>query len=362
MVSRGCNDLGSNCVMPYAASAWEAWTECRKLLLAPVVLVTLTAHLMADEPFEIERCEVVPLANHRVSLQIDGVEKTCWNYGGQYPRPFFYPFRGPSGTTLTRMGHPGASDHDHHRSVWFAHHDVAGTDFWSDNTNGQVRQKMWFAYQDGKTEAVMASETGWFAGDGQQLLEQEVVAALIPMPAGEHALEIQITMRPPPRTERVVLGKTNFGFLAVRVAKTLSVHFGGGQITNSEGLRGEKEIFGKQARWMDYSGPVVVGRLGQRKAVTEGITYFDHPSNLRYPTYWHVRSDGWMGASFCLADSYTVTDQNPLVLRYLLHAHRGSYEHERAETVQQAFGTRPGFEVAKSSRPHRQFEVGREAR
>ena len=37
----------------------------------------------------------------------------------------------PSGATLTRIGHPGAENHDHHRSVWFAHHKVNGLDFWS---------------------------------------------------------------------------------------------------------------------------------------------------------------------------------------------------------------------------------------
>ena len=30
------------------------------------------------------------------------------------------------------MGHPGAPDHDHHRSVWFAHFKVLGIDFWGD--------------------------------------------------------------------------------------------------------------------------------------------------------------------------------------------------------------------------------------
>lgn len=315
--------------------------------------------LLAEEPFAFKRCELLPLPEHQVSFQVDGVEKTRWHFGNEYPRPFFYPFNGPSGTSLTRMGHPGAENHDHHRSVWFAHHDVGGTDFWSDRTEGRVRQKHWYCYRDGDDEAIMACLSGWYDGEGKELMEQDVVAALIPMDGGEHALEIQITMRPPAKAESVELGKTNFGFLAVRVAKTVSVHFGGGKLTNSEGQQGEPSIFGEPARWMDYSGPVATGRGLDRKMVIEGITYFDHPNNPRYPTHWHVREDGWMGASFCMHEGLTITKDAPLTLRYLLHAHNDFYDHTKAQSVHDAFAKRPGFQITKSSKRHRQYEVAR---
>ena len=35
-----------------------------------------------------------------------------------------------------------------------------------------------------------------------------------------------------PLSESLEFGKTNFGFLAVRVAKSISEHFGGGKLTN----------------------------------------------------------------------------------------------------------------------------------
>lgn len=318
-----------------------------------------SATLQAEETFTLQRCEILPLPEHQASLQIDGIEQTRWHFGTEYPRPFFYPFNGPSGTSLTRMGHPGAPNHDHHRSVWFAHNDVAGVDFWSDNTDAQVRQKFWYAYGDGDDEAVMASACGWYDGAGKELMEQDLVAALIPLDAGEHALEIQITMRPPAGTDSVQLGKTNFGFLAVRVAKTLSVHFGGGTISNSEGQQGEEQIFGKPARWMDYSGPIAVGTGSNRHAVVEGITFFDHPDNPRYPTHWHVRQDGWMGASFCFQEGYTITSNDPLTLRYLLYAHGGEYEQAKAQAVHDAFAGCPGFQITKSQQPHCQYEVGR---
>ncbi|NNE91452.1 MAG: PmoA family protein [Verrucomicrobiales bacterium] len=328
----------------------------RFLLTAFFFALPLTAQDAAYKP---DRCEILPLAGHRASLQIDGAEKTRWHWGLEYPRPFFFPFNGPSGVSLTRMGHPGASNHDHHRSVWFAHKDVNGKDFWGDGHGTQIRQKMWFAYEDGDDEAILATLTGWFGKDGTELMEQEIVAALRPMDNGEHALEFQITMRPPANRETVELGKTNFGFLAVRVSKTLSHHFGGGKISNSEGAVGEKNIFGQPARWMDYSGPVVVGEGADRKTVTEGITYFDHPENPRHPVHWHVRSDGWMGAGFCLNEAFTIEKEIPLVLRYLLHAHSGKYDAGRAGKIAAEFAKRPGFEVGKRGTKHRQFEAWR---
>lgn len=325
--------------------------------LACWMVTAVTLH--AEIPFALKRCEILPLPDHQVSFQIDGIEKARWHFGGQYPRPFFYPLNGPSGTSLTRIGHPGAENHDHHRSVWFAHSSVGGADFWSDKTDARVRQKHWYAYRDGDDEAVMASVCGWYDGAGKELMEQDVVAALIPLADGEQAVELQITMRPPAGVEAVELGKTNFGFLAVRVAKTLSVHFGGGRLMDSEGRQGEPEIFGKSARWMDYSGPIAAGPGPERRTIVEGITYFDHPANPRYPTCWHVRSDGWMGAAFCLHEGYSIPSETPLTLRYLLQAHRGPYDQAKAEAVHAAFAGRPGFEIAKSQQPHFQYEVRR---
>ena len=314
---------------------------------------------LADEPFALQRCELLPLPEHQVSFKIDGVEKTRWHFGPEYPRPFFYPFTGPSGVSLTRMGHPGAQNHDHHRSVWFAHNSVNGQNFWSDGTGTQVRQRLWYGYRDGDDEAIMATACGWYDKSGKQLMEQELVAALMPLPGGEHALEVQITMRPALEAGTVVLGKTNFGFLAVRVAKTISAHFGGGKMTSSEGQEDEENLFGKRARWIDYSGPVSVGHGPGRRSVVEGITYFDHPDNPRYPTHWHVREDGWMGASFCMHEGMTATHERPLRLRYLLYAHSGHYNLEMAQRQHEAFALRHGFAVTKATRRHRQYEVER---
>lgn len=298
-----------------------------------------------------QACQVVPLPNHEVAFLINGTERLRWHFGPQYPRPFFFPLVGPSGHSLTRMGHPGAPDHDHHRSIWFAHEKVLGINFWGDRTDARIRQKNWLCYQDGDAEAIMAVSIGWYDGhDPKELLNQELIAAVRPGQKGETFLELQATFKP--AAESLELGKTNFGFLAVRVAKEISAHFGGGKITNSEGRTGEPAIFGMRAAWVDYSGEIAAG-------VTEGITYFDHPANPGYPNHWHVREDGWMGNSTCFSGPINVTRNNALIIRYLLHAHSGPINADNAKTTIEAFHARRRFEVVRSQRKHTQFEVRR---
>ena len=300
---------------------------------------------------QVPRCQVMPLADDQVSFLVQGVERLRWHFGSKYPRPFFFPLVGSSGLSLTRMGHPGAPDHDHHRSIWFAHHKVLGVDFWSDKTEARIRQKRWLAYQDGDDEALMAVELGWYDGhDPQELLDQQLIVAVRPADEGQTLVELQSTFTP--KAKSLELGQTNFGLLAVRVAKTISATFGGGRLTNSEGATGEPKVFGKPARWMDYTGRIT-------NEGYEGITYFEHPKNPGYPNAWHVRDDGWMTSSACMRGAITLTQDSPLTLRYLLHAHREALETARAERQASQFGDLPAYEVVKSERKNTSNEVRR---
>ena len=197
----------------------------------------------------------------------------------------------------------------------------------------------------------MAVRLGWYDGHNpRELLQQELVAAVRPLDHGETLLELQATFRP--IADVLEFGQTNFGFLAIRVAKSISEHFGGGRLTNSEGATGEPAIFGKTAQWMDYSGPVQADCL-------EGITCFDHPSNPGFPSHWHVRSDGWMGASVCMTGPVSTRRERPLTLRYLLHAHRGPVNADRAADVAAEFAQSAPFLIEKSRKKHRHFAVRR---
>jgi hypothetical protein len=121
-----------------------------------------------------------------------------------------------------------------------------------------------------------------------------------------------------PTAPTITIGKSNFGLVAVRVAKMMGTLDGGGTIRNSEGKMNEKELMPHQrARWCDYSGPVAPG-------IVNGVTLFDHPSNPNHPTYFHVRGDGWMGSSFSYENDVVLEKAKPLVLRYRFLVHAGA--------------------------------------
>ena len=297
------------------------------------------------------RCQIIPLPDQQVAFVVDGRQRLCWHASPDAPRPFFYPLLGPAGFPLTRMGHPGAPNHDHHRSIWFAHHKVLGIDFWSDNTTARIQQQQWLAYDDGESDARMAARLVWLDGhDPQLLLEQELIVAIIPHGDDEVLVELQTTLTP--TADSLELGQTNFGLLAVRVAKSISAVFGDGIITGANGQQTEAKLFGQRSAWIDYSGSVDAD-------VVEGITYFDHPSNLGYPSKWHVRADGWMGASICRDAPMMLRRSDPSTWRYLLHAHRGPVDMAQAAEIARDFGSRAPFVVAKADSPHRTATVQR---
>lgn len=301
-------------------------------------------------------CEAVPLPGHQVSLRIHGKEKVRWHFGPEYPRPFFWPLVGPrSGESLTRVGHPGAPNHDHHRSVWFAHAKVQGIDFWSEETKARIEQAQWLLHEDSDAEAQMAVRLAWRDGhDAAPLLEQDVIAGLRPLENGEYLLDLQTILTP--RSETLEFDKSNFGLLAVRVARSISTFFGGGVLTSSEGKSGEPEIFGQPARWVDYTGPMP-GPTATRESILEGITYFSHPANSESLPKWHVRADGWMGCSLSYDAGRTIERKNPLALRYLLHAHAGSVDPAQAKEVLEAWLQRPARKIVKSMKPNRMYEL-----
>ena len=297
------------------------------------------------------RCQVVPLPQKQVAFVVDGQERLRWHAADDAPRPFFFPLTGPSGLPLTRMGHPGAPNHDHHRSIWFAHNKVLGIDFWSDTTDAVIRQEQWLAYQNGPGEASMAVELGWYDGhDPAPLLKQKLVTAI--MPADDHGVLIEIQTTLNSMSESLELEQTNFGLLAVRVAGSISAVFGDGILTGSNGLQTEKKLFEKASAWMDYSGSVDAG-------VTEGLTYFDHPENATYPSKWHVRDDGWMGASVCGDAPIMLYRDRPTAWRYMIHAHAGPANVELADRLAEDFGRRPPFVIQPAKKSHHKYQIER---
>jgi hypothetical protein len=279
---------------------------------------------------EFPRVQIVPQPGTQFSFQVDGREVLRYLAGPEAAKPYFFPVLGPCGRPVTRIGHPrDPVTHGHHLSLWIGHKDVGGANFWEHGPkSGRIVHDRILKLDDGSA-ATLAARATWVDVDGKALLADERVWTLTPVEGtagengfGELTLDLDLTLSA--AAAPVTLGKTPFGLLAVRVAKTMGVNDGGGRITNSEGKTGEAEIFWKPARWCDYSGPAAPG-------VLNGITIFDHPKNPGHPTAWHVRGDGWMGASVTQGGAVEVSKANPLALRYRIWVHRGACDAQAVE-------------------------------
>jgi hypothetical protein len=297
-------------------------------LLVTMLPVLGQVELPAARP--VPRMQVLPLPGGQASVTRDGQEISRYYFGGELYRPFLYPLLGPSGRSLTRMGHPrDANGHSHHNSVWISHHDVGGIGFWNDarTSTGRIVHKKVLRYEDSDGEALIEVQNAWVdsAAGGKTLLDEQRSMRFLPQDDGQWLLVLDVTLAA--AKQPVTLGKTNFGFIGVRMAKTIGVHDGGGMIRNSEGAVNESQVHEKSARWVDYSGPITPGSR-------EGITLLDHPQNPNHPSVFHVRDDGWMGAALTFAAPRTIEPGQPLKLRYGLWVHSGV---PAAETINGQF-------------------------
>ncbi|GIW98277.1 MAG: hypothetical protein KatS3mg111_1610 [Pirellulaceae bacterium] len=314
-----------------------------------------------NESSPLWRCEVLPLPHQQLQFRIDGRECTRWHWSADAPRPYFWPLNGPSGISLTRMGHPGAANHDHHRSLWFAHQDVLGIDCWTDHTPAMIRQTQRLVLDDGADAARAAWRLHWLDGhDPAPLLQQDVVATIRPLDTlGAWTLELQCDFLT--SAQGVAFRQSNFGILGLRVAKSLSRAFGAGIITGADGGVNEQELFGRPNRWIDYSGPIAVK---DNEPVLEGIAIIDHRQNPGHREHqwacWHVRDDGWFGPSLSRHQDVELVADEVLRCRYLIVVHAGPCPVELLHRLAEGFDQQPAYRVIRSRQPHRQYELTRD--
>ena len=283
--------------------------------LAVCQMVATAGGQPASTPKPVPRMQVLPLPQDQASFHDDGRELTRLHFAADLMRPFLYPLIGPAGRSLTRMGHPqDPHGHRHHNSVWIAHHDVSGVDFWSDSGDGRIVTERVVKFTDSDDAATATIQNAWRGKDGTVLIHERRRIEVRPLSDGEWILILDLLLAA--NGKDVVLGKTPFGLVGVRMAKTVGVADGGGTIRNSAGGVNEKEIFWKPAKWVDYSGPIT-------RTVVEGITLLDHPKNPNHPAVFHVRDDGWMGAALTHREPRTIRTGEPLTLRYGLYIHGG---------------------------------------
>ena len=296
----------------------------------------------------------VTRAGDRIAVAIDGRPFTDFFIGADVPKPYLHPLRAASGVIVTRhfpmrkmAGE--TTDHPHHRGLWFTHGDVNGIDFWANEPDdrrqnlGRVVLRKIGELKNGSKTGSLSTTFDWI-GPKQNLMLTEARTIVFYSDPQLRTMDFDIQLT---AVEKVKFGDTKEGSFAIRVASGLEALAKNsppdpprtGKMVDSEGRQGEANVWGKRASWADVYGEVDGEKLG--------IAIMDHPSNPRYPTYWHCRAYGLCAANLFgtrdfLADktqdgSLMLQPGERLRLRYRVVIHPGDPQSANVEGLFRAY-------------------------
>ncbi len=324
------------------------------VLAATAFPTPLPAQTSAENQVEITK------ADGKAIVTLGGQPFTEYVFAG-HAKPILYPVIGPHGIAMTR-DYPmqegvdnEASDHPHHKSLWYTHDDVNGVQFWmeypgknSDLKPGRIVQTSLRIDEDR-----IQTEDDWIAPDGNIVCKDTRLLRFGATPNARY-IDFEITLRA--TQGDVTFGDTKEGTMGLRTHPMLRLqtdekrgnHTAKGNAINSEGVRG-KEIWGKRAKWVDYWAPI--------DGHTVGIAIFDHPSNPRHPTWWHARTYGLVAANpFGIHDfeqkpkgtgDMTIKSDESVTFRYRFLFHEGDHEQADIDGEFESFAETPAAEPIK---------------
>ena len=124
--------------------------------------------------------------------------------------------------------------------------------------------------------------------------------------------------------------------LSVRMAKATRRW----QFVDSEG-RKDKQIHGRKARWVDFSGELPDGKEA-------GIIIFDHPDNFRHPSPWYVEKGmPYFSPAVLFNKPYTIAARKSIELWHRILIHPDRMDTKLLEGEWKAFGNLKGAAIAE---------------
>lgn len=264
-------------------------------------------------------------------------------------QPAVWPILGPDHLPMTRSFPLGPqaegekADHPHHQSLWFAHGDVNGHDFWHvahDVPADERRTIEHLEFLDARpkdpSQPVLQTRNAWRVGDRTLMEDVRTLGFGVSDAAATPHRWIDFAIRLRPAGEPVTLGDTKEGTFAVRVAGAMKVDAGlGGRIVNDAGLA-NASAWGQPAKWVSYQGPLQVD--GEDFG---GIVMMSHPDSFRPRCRWHVRNYGLFAANPFGAKDFpsegaqqgavTLQPGDDSTLRYRVVFHSGEADRDTLE-------------------------------
>jgi len=213
----------------------------KSTLLASLFFVLLPARSSAADAKP--DVKLTPLPD-RVRVEIGGRSFTEYIFKGA-KRPYCYPVLAADGTSLVRdfpMKETAGedTDHPHHRSLWFAHSNVNGIDFWNEGTagtkfpKGSIEHDVLLESSSGAT-GVIRSRNRWMSPEDQLICTDERTIRFSGN-AEARWIDYEVTLYAPSNAP-VVMGDNKDGTMAIRLAQWMTLPHknqgGGASITGA---------------------------------------------------------------------------------------------------------------------------------
>jgi Methane oxygenase PmoA len=282
----------------------------------------------------------------KLDIPLAGKPFTSFYWGADWDKPFLHPLRTAAGTVITRQyplvkDVPGErQDHPWHRGIWFGHGDINGVDFWREKVKGKMGRIIAKAPPQLKRQgnaAVLAGDFELVYPEDKTVLGSQREELRFFQQDGNNYIDAHMTIFAD-KGVALKLGDTEEGTFGLRLADEFREDHGA-TLLNSDGLTGSAKIWGKRAKWVDYTSTIA----GQKC----GVAIFDHPSNPKHPTYWHARNYGLNAANpFGEHDFYkdksrdgsmTIPAGGKLEFRYRVVIHPGDAAEAQVEKLYQHF-------------------------
>lgn len=282
------------------------------------------ASFILNKPADAAKITAVKIGS-RIDVTIDGKFFTSYIFAENEKYPFFFPVNGPlSGASVTSMRN---AEYPHHSSLFFGCDLVNGGNWWQEGLErGRIISVNAEVVKQGGDTVIITDECIWSRPGAVSPIKDRRKYIITAPSKDLYQIGVEIVME---MLTDVRILKTNHSLFSARMAADISVKSGGTMI-NAEGLKGEKETFGRKSAWIDYYGKRVQG--------IEGLAIVQHPSNPWYPSPWFTRDYGFMSPTPMY---WPENDKDMffkkgtvLTLRYLVLVHSG--DHVQAK-VNEAF-------------------------
>jgi len=308
-------------------------THLAKTIISSLLMFTVLSSCQQQKEVNDHPSEYVSLVENdsltKLDVFIDGKYFTSYIYADSILRkPVLFPILTASEERVTR-GYPFAPnageriDHPHHYGLWFNHGDVNGIDFWNSSVErkkgdpryGKINHVKFLKVESGKTGTLEVEKEWRSSTDSLVLIEQ--TQYVFNGDANRRLITHTTTLSAP--EVDVLFTDSKEGMFAMRVRRELEIPADdstvlltenltpssevvskqgvSGYYSNSNGLEGYPEVWGKRAKWMQLAGVVNNDSIS--------ICIFDHPGNVNHPPHWMARDYGLYSVNSMGSNLYT---------------------------------------------------------